>query len=54
MYLQKVISRKVLFKLFFCWGLEGQCRKNCRTGSISQRHGYADPDPHQDVMDAEH
>jgi hypothetical protein len=24
------------------------------SGSISQRHGYADPDPHQNVMDPEH
>jgi hypothetical protein len=24
------------------------------TGSISQRHGSADPDPHQNVMDPEH
>jgi hypothetical protein len=23
-------------------------------GSISQRHGSADPDPHQNVMDPEH
>jgi hypothetical protein len=24
------------------------------SGSISQRHGYPDPDPHQNVMDPEH
>ncbi len=24
------------------------------TGSISQRHGSADPDPHQNVMDSQH
>jgi hypothetical protein len=24
------------------------------SGSISQRHGSADPDPHQNVMDPEH
>jgi hypothetical protein len=24
------------------------------SGSISQRHGFADPDPHQSVMDPEH
>jgi hypothetical protein len=24
------------------------------SGSISQRHGSADPDPHQNVMDLEH
>jgi hypothetical protein len=41
MYLQKVISRS---------GSES------RFGSISQRHGSADPDPdpHQNVMDPEH
>ena len=25
-----------------------------RSGSNSQRHGSADPDPHQNVMDPEH
>jgi hypothetical protein len=25
-----------------------------RSGSISQRHGSADPDPHQNVIDPEH
>jgi hypothetical protein len=24
------------------------------SGSISKRHGYADPDPHQNVMDPQH
>jgi hypothetical protein len=24
------------------------------SGSISQRHGYVDPDPHQNAMDPEH
>jgi hypothetical protein len=24
------------------------------SGSISQRHGSADPDPHQNVMDTQH
>jgi hypothetical protein len=29
--------------------------KIARSGSISQRHdGFADPDPHQNVMDSEH
>ncbi len=43
MYLQKV--------------LEGQCensRIQSRTGSISQRHGSADPDPYQNVTDPQH
>jgi hypothetical protein len=26
----------------------------CVSGSISQRHGSVDPDPHQNVMDPEH
>jgi hypothetical protein len=24
------------------------------SGSISQRHGFADPDPHQNVIDPQH
>ncbi len=59
MYLQKVTSRKsCVKKLVFCWHLEGQWRKKQNpdpgSGSISQRHGSADPDPHQNVMDTEH
>ena len=58
MYLPKVNRRKTLKKLVFCRHLEGQWRK-CQDpdpgfGSISQRHGSADPDPHQNVMDQEH
>jgi hypothetical protein len=26
----------------------------CRSGYISQRHGSADPDPYQNVMDLQH
>ncbi len=45
-----------------CWHLEGQWRKKqdpdpgsgSGSGSISQRHGSADPDPLQNVMDTEH
>ncbi len=53
MYLKKEISRKT-------WHLVGQWRKwqdpDPGSGSISQRHGSADPnpDPHQIVMDPEH
>ncbi len=56
MKLQKVISRKnFVKKLVFCWHLEGQWRKQkdpdpgsgSESGSISQRHGSADPDPPQ-------
>jgi hypothetical protein len=58
MYLQKVIDRKTFFLIVFCWDLEGQFRKkkdpNPGSGSISQRHGSADPDPHQNVLDPEH
>ncbi len=59
MYLQKVISKKILLKkLVFCSHLEGQWRKwhdpDSGSGSISQRHGSADPDPLQNVMDPEH
>jgi hypothetical protein len=28
--------------------------KIARSGSNSQRHGFADPDPHQNVMDPQH
>ncbi len=28
--------------------------KKAGSGSIGQRHGSADPDPHQNVMDQEH
>jgi hypothetical protein len=50
----------VLKKLVFCWHLEGQCTKiavsGSASGSISQRHGSADPDPdpHQNIMDPQH
>jgi hypothetical protein len=45
----KVISsQNCVRKLVFCWHLEGS-----GSGSISQRHGCADPDPYppQNVMD---
>ena len=53
MYLQKVMSRKnCLKKLVFCWSMT----KIAGSGSISQRHGSADPDPDppQNVMDPQH
>ena len=31
-----------------------ESRSESGSGSISQRHGSADPDPHQNVMDPEH
>ncbi len=44
-----------MLKKFFSWDLEG-LRKiaGSGSGSISQRHGSSDPDPHQNVMDLEH
>jgi hypothetical protein len=40
-------QKKLCKKFVFCWHLEGQ-------SSISQRHGSADPDPPQNVMDPQH
>jgi hypothetical protein len=56
MYLQKVKSRKTFFlKLLFVGLLKiNDENSRIRTGSISQRHRSADPDPHQNVMDPEH
>ncbi len=57
MYLQKVISRN-FFKLIFVGVLKVKDEKSMircsESGSISQRHGSADPDPHQNVMDPQH
>jgi hypothetical protein len=49
--LQKVISRKTFFLISF---LLASTRKIAGSGSISERHGYPDPDSHQNVMDPEH
>ncbi len=51
-YLQKVISRKISSLLASWWSMT----KIAGSGSISQRHGSADPypDPDQNVMDLEH
>jgi hypothetical protein len=35
-------------------GLEGIAGSGSASRSISQRHGSADPDPHQNVMDPQH
>jgi hypothetical protein len=51
MYLQKVISRKTFLNVFFVGNLKVNDENS---GSISQRHGSADPDPHQNVMDPQH
>jgi hypothetical protein len=60
MGLQKVISRKTFLNSFFLLASSRSMLKiaGSRSGSISQRHGSADPDldsdPHQNVMDPDH
>ncbi len=59
MYLQKVIIRKNFFLNFFFGVFTVNDEKAgsgsvSEFGSISQRHGSADPDPHQNVMDPQH
>ena len=55
MCLQKVISRKFFYKLVFLLASWRSVTKIAGSGSISQRHGSADPDPdpdpNQNVMD---
>jgi hypothetical protein len=40
----------------FCWRLEGHWRKyaGSGSGSLSERHGSADPDPYKNFMDPQH
>jgi hypothetical protein len=52
MYFQKVICRKTFLKLVFCWRLE-ELKVNDENKRI-RRHGSADPDPHQNVMDPQY
>jgi hypothetical protein len=54
MYLQKVMSRNTIKRKFFV-GILKPMTKIAGFGSISQRHGSADPDPDplQNVMDPE-
>ncbi len=57
MYLPKVIPgvcRKTFFKISFWLASWRSLLKIAGSGSISQRHGSADPDPHQHVMDPQH
>ena len=59
MYLQKVIGKKAFKKISFFVGILGRSMtKIAVSGSISQRHGSADPDPDpdppQNVMDPQH
>jgi hypothetical protein len=60
MYLQKVpvISRKFFVKICFLLASLLSMTKiagaGSESGSSSQRHGSADPDPHQNVINPEH
>ncbi len=63
MYLQKITSKKTFFKkicfLLASWRLMTKIAgSGFASGSISQRHGSADPDPdpdpHQNVTDPQH
>jgi hypothetical protein len=63
MYLQKVTSRKNCVKNLFFAGILKVSDENSRIRNqdpdpapdpLIQRHGSADPDPHQNVMDLEH
>ncbi len=46
-------QKNIFFKLVFCWALGRSMTKiaGSSSGSISQRHGSADPTPRQNVMD---
>jgi hypothetical protein len=56
------MQKNIVKKLVFCWGIlkvklkmEGSgSASGSESGSISQRHGSADPDPHQNVIDPQH
>ncbi len=58
MYLQKVISIKMLFVGILGKSMSKIAGSGYASGSISQRHGSADPDPYPDppenVMDPQH
>ncbi len=52
---EKLISRKTFFqKISFLLASKRSMTKIAGSGSISQKHGSADPDPHQNIMDPEH
>jgi hypothetical protein len=52
MCLQKVISKRTQKKLFFVSILKVTDEKS-GSGSVSQRYGYEDPDPYENVRDPE-
>ena len=58
MYLQKVIRRKYFLTTLVFVHIFRVNDETTGSGSISQRHGSADPDPdpdqHQNVMDPQH
>ncbi len=56
MYLQKVISKKLVEKISFLLASWRSMTKIAGSGSsfISKRHGSVDPGPLQNVMDPEH
>jgi hypothetical protein len=51
-------TEKLFYKLVFSLASWGSMMKiaesGYESGSISQRHGFADPDPHQNDMDPQH
>jgi hypothetical protein len=47
-------KQKHFFKISFLLESWKSMTKIAGSGSISQRHGSADPDPHQNVMDPQH
>ncbi len=49
-----LISRKTFFLISFLLASWRSMTKIAGSGSISQRRGSADPDPHQNAMDPEH
>jgi hypothetical protein len=54
MYLKKVISRKNSFLLESLMSMTKIAGSGAGFGSISHRHGSADPDPYQNVTDLQH
>jgi hypothetical protein len=56
MYLQKVPNKqKNFFKIVFCLRIEGKkMTKIAGSGSLSQRHGSADPNPFRNVKVPQH
>ncbi len=47
-------QKNFIKNFYFFVGLLKVNDKKAGSGSTSQRHGSADPDPHQNVMDPEH